>query len=385
MHYAIVTETYPPQVNGVALTVQAFEQGLRGRGHRVDVVRPRLPGESDAAPGTLLMAGLPLPVYDGLRFGLPATGRLRRHWDTERPDAVYIATEGPLGWSALRGARSLGIPVATGLHTRFDRYMRAYGLGRLGRLDQVAWAWMRRFHDRGDATLVPTRELAAELAAHGFKRPVRLPRAVDTRRFSPDHRDAALREHWGVGGDRLAVIHVGRIAAEKNLALVVRAFRAIQRVRPDARLVWIGDGPARDALQREHPDFLFPGMQHGHALAAHVASGDLFLFPSRSETFGNVTLEAMASGVATVAYDCGAAREHLRHGLHGGCVAPGDEASFIDAAVYLASDDRVRAACASAARRAVAALRPAQVAADLDGLLQGLAHRGGRHGSPAAA
>ena len=384
MHYAIVTETYPPQVNGVALTVRALERGLQARGHRVTLVRPRQPGEhgADAGADALRVAGLPLPLYSGLRFGLPAGARLRRHWRADTPDAVYVATEGPLGWSAVRAARALGVPVATGLHTRFDRYMREYGLGAL---ERIAWAWMRRFHNRGDATLVPTRELAAELSAHGFRRPLRLPRAVDTHRFSPDRRDPALRSQWGVDAAQLAVIHVGRIAPEKNLGLVVQAFRAIQRVRPDARLVWIGDGPSRVALQREHPDFVFRGMQHGDALAAHVASGNLFLFPSRSETFGNVTVEAMASGVATVAFDCGAAREHLRHGLHGGCVPPGDAAAYIDAAVCLAADDRLRAACGAAARRAVSSLRPAQVAADFDALLQGLMPRGGPHGSPAAA
>ena len=387
MRYAVVTETWPPEINGVALTVQALAHGLRARGHAVEVVRPRQPGDrhdpagerSDGALATLLMRGAALPRYPGLRFGLPAMRALGRHWRQARPDAVYVATEGPLGWSAARAAARLGIPVATGLHTRFDRYMRDYGMPWL---EGTALAWMRRFHNRADATLVPTLELGRFLQAHGFERVVRLARAVDTAQLCPERRDDALRATWGAGPDTPIAIHVGRIAPEKNLALAVRAFRAIGRQRPDARFVWVGDGPARDALARENPDFIFCGVQRGAELARHFASGDLFLFPSLSETFGNVTLESMASGLATVAFDTGAAREHLQHQVHGALVA--EESGFIDEAVRLAGDhDRLRA-MGRAARAAVLKLRPEQVAAEFDALLAGLARQGDHDAALAA-
>ncbi|WP_374320381.1 glycosyltransferase family 4 protein [Pseudoxanthomonas kaohsiungensis] len=387
MRYAVVTETWPPEINGVALTVQALAHGLLARGHAVEVVRPRQPGDrhdpagerSDGALATLLMRGAALPRYPGLRFGLPAMRALGRHWRQARPDAVYVATEGPLGWSAARAAARLGIPVATGLHTRFDRYMRDYGMPWL---EGTALAWMRRFHNRADATLVPTLELGRFLQAHGFERVVRLARAVDTAQLCPERRDDALRATWGAGPDTPIAIHVGRIAPEKNLALAVRAFRAIGRQRPDARFVWVGDGPARDALARENPDFIFCGVQRGAELARHFASGDLFLFPSLSETFGNVTLESMASGLATVAFDTGAAREHLQHQVHGALVA--DESGFIDEAVRLAGDhDRLRA-MGRAARAAVLKLRPEQVAAEFDALLAGLARQGDHDAALAA-
>lgn len=387
MRYAVVTETWPPEINGVALTVQALAHGLLARGHAVEVVRPRQPGDrhdpagerSDGALATLLMRGASLPRYPGLRFGLPAMRALGRHWRQSRPDAVYVATEGPLGWSAARVAARLGIPVATGLHTRFDQYMRDYGMPWL---EGTALAWMRRFHNRADATLVPTLELARFLRAHGFERVIRLARAVDTAQLSPERRDEALRATWGAGPDTPIAIHVGRIAPEKNLALAVRAFRAIGRQRPDARFVWVGDGPARDALARENPDFIFCGVQRGAELARYFASGDLFLFPSLSETFGNVTLESMASGLATVAFDTGAAREHLQHQVHGALVA--DESGFIDEAVRLAGDhDRLRA-MGRAARAAVLKLRPEQVAAEFDALLAGLARQGDRDAALAA-
>ena len=376
MRYAIVTETYPPEINGVALTVQGLEHGLRERGNAVSVIRPRQATDAAEASNhdTLLVRGAGLPRYPGLKFGLPATAQLRRHWQANRPDAIYVATEGPLGWSALRAARQLGIPAATGFHTRFDTYMRDYGLSALAPL---ALRWMRHFHNSAQSTLVPTRELQVMLDAEGFHNVVRVARAVDTGQFDPRHRDPVLRALWGVGERGVAAIFVGRIAAEKNLRLGVEAFRALQRQRPEARFVWVGDGPAREALQRENPDFIFCGLQRGEALARHFASADLFVFPSYSETFGNVTLEALASGVPTVAFDYGAARECLRDGLHGAAIprtdqTNRDDAAFIAAVARIGSDEGARRRMRPACREAVAALRPAQVASDFDHLLHSL-------------
>lgn len=385
MRYSIVTETFPPEVNGVALTVQGLAHGLRLRGHAVEVVRPRQAADAPGHPGgTRLVRGVALPRYPGLQVGLPATRQLRARWQRRRPDAIYVASEGPLGWSAVRAARQLHIPAATGFHTRFDAYMRDYGLQWL---ERPALAWMRRFHNNAQATLVPTRELQHWLQARGFENVVRLARAVDPGVFHPAHRDDALRARWGLEGDALAVIHVGRIAAEKNLALAVKAFRALQRHRPDARFVWVGDGPARAALERDNPDMLFAGVQRGEALARHFASADLFLFPSRSETFGNVTLEALASGVPTIAFDYGATREHLRDGAHGAAIpadagCAGDEA-FIAAALRIASDEGLRRAMRARAREAVEGLRPARVAEDFDRILRTLAD--GREAAGAVA
>lgn len=387
MHYAIVTETWPPEVNGVALTVHGLAQGLRARGHAVTVVRPRQDHDTAAEAGTLLVRGASLPRYPGLKFGLPAMRKLERLWRATSPDAIYVATEGPLGWSALRAAERLGIPAATGFHTRFDSYMRDYGAAFL---QQTALRWMRRFHNRGHATLVPTRELAGFLQAHGFEHVVRLPRAVDTLQFDPRKRDPELRRAWRLDDDGVAAIYVGRIAPEKNLGLAVRAFRQLQqdlaqRERPPARFIWVGDGPSCPQLARDNPDFVFCGVQRDEALARHFASGDLFVFPSHSETFGNVTLEAMASGVATVAFDYGAARECLHDGVHGAAIADGDDTGFIAACSRIGGDLAIRRAMGEAARSAVADQRPEQVAADFDRILQSLADRGAAHGIASVA
>lgn len=382
MHYAIVTETYPPEVNGVALTVSSLETGLRDRGHMVSVIRPRQDAGAAPGAGELLVRGIALPRYPGLRAGLPATATLARAWRDARPDAVYIATEGPLGWSALRAARRAGIPVATGFHTRFDSYMRDY---RLPWLEPVALRWMRHFHNRADATLVPTQELETFLRTRGFARARLLRRAVDTGLFDSARRDAALRESIGVAPDAPLVIHVGRIAPEKNLGLAVRAFRALQARRPGARYVWVGDGPMRATLQRDNPDFVFAGVRRGEALARLFACADLFAFPSLSETFGNVTLEAMASGVAVVAYDYGAAREHLRDGRHGAAIPPGDADAFVDAAVRIGTVPEAMRAMGASARQAMLGLSPARVAADFDHLLSHLSGKEPVHVDRAAA
>ncbi len=380
MRYAIVSETYPPEVNGVALTVQGLEQGLRARGHTVELIRPRQDSDHGHVPvDAMLVRGAALPRYPGLKFGLPATQRLTRHWQQTPPDAIYVATEGPLGWSAVRAARRLGIAVASGLHTRFDEYLADYGAAWL---QGAALRWMRRFHNQADATLVPTRELQQLLTEHGFRRVTLLERAVDSLQFDPRRRDDALREEWGIGEDGFAAIHVGRIAVEKNLPLAVHAFRRLQQVRPKARFVWVGDGPQRERLARENPDFIFCGIQRGEALARHFASADLFLFPSRSETFGNVTLEAMASGVATVAFDYGAAHEYLRDGINGAAVT--DELAFIASAVQLATDDPLRQAMGRAAATAMKQLQPERVVEAFDHLLAGIAHTEAVHAVDAA-
>ena len=382
MHYAIVTETYPPEVNGVALTVQSLEHGLRARGHRVSLVRPRQQNANATPDDHTLVPGFALPRYPGLRAGMPAAGLLGRTWRKARPDAIYIATEGPLGWSALLAARHLGIPVATGLHTRFDEYMRDY---RMPWLEPLALRWMRRFHNSADATLVPTRQLGATLHAIGFRRVCVLSRAVDTRLFNPAMRSEATRVALGVAPDAPLLIHVGRIAAEKNLPLALRGLRMLQVQRPDARMVWVGDGPLRERLQGENPDCIFTGVLRGEELARIFASADLFVFPSLSETFGNVTLESMASGVPVVAYDYGAAREHLRNGAHGAAIAPAGADAFLTATVRLGCDMGRLRTMGAAARAAVMGLSPQQVAADLDHLLDRLRNREHAHADSAAA
>lgn len=339
LRITLVSETFPPEINGVANTLGRLSEGLRVRGHQVEVVRPRqasdAPGNSDDT--LLLCRGWPLPGYPGLQWGEVSMHKLWRRWRRLRPDVLYIATEGPLGLSALRAARRLGIAVVSGFHTNFPQYSGQYGLGLLARL---LTHYLRWFHRRTAITLVPSASQRLELERRGFERLALMARGVDAQLFNPARRNQALREQWGLGPDDIAVLHVGRLAAEKNLALLLPCMQALHKSYPQRRLrlVVVGDGPLRNQMQQQFPDAVFCGVQRGEALAEHYACGDLFLFPSLTETFGNVVLEALASGLAVVAYDEAAAAQHIRHGHSGALAMPGDQAAFIDAACWLLED-----------------------------------------------
>lgn len=350
LEIAFVTETFPPEVNGVAMTVGRLVHGMRERGHRVDVIRP-CQGEADAGgEHETALPGFPLPGYPGLRFGLPAGRRLARLWRLRRPDLVHVVTEGPLGWSAVATARRLGIPVTSGFHTNFDRYSVHYGLGWMR---PAVAAYLRTLHRRTRATMVPTEALAADLAGEGIAGVRVVGRGVDTRLFDPARRSAELRTRWGAVEATPVCLYVGRLAAEKNLGLIEQAFAGIRAVRPDARLVWVGDGPQRAGLAARHPEQHFAGQRTGEELAAHYASADLFLFPSLTETYGNVVAEAMASGLAVLAYRSAAAAELIACGHNGVTVAPGDGAAFVAAAAALAGEPGRLRALGAAARAAM--------------------------------
>lgn len=357
LYIAVVSETYPPEVNGVAMTIGRMVQGLLARQHRVSLIRPRQPGD-DAVPmqpglTTTLVRGLPIPGYAGLRFGLPADRLLRQHWRAHRPDVIQVVTEGPLGASAIAVGRALGIPVVTEFHTNFHAYSRHYGFGWL---EGLVAAHLRRLHNHGQMTLVPSAALAASLRQQGYRQLRVVARGVDTALFNPRQRSAALRAAWGVGEDTLVVAHVGRLAAEKNLPLLLSSFAAIQAHRPDARLLLVGDGPARKGLMREYPEHIFAGIRHGDELAAHYASADLFLFPSLTETYGNVVLEALASGLPVVAFRLAAAAEVIRPGSNGMLAEAGAAASFVRAALDLVTRPGALRQAAAQAPASVASL-----------------------------
>jgi glycosyltransferase involved in cell wall biosynthesis len=385
MRVGIVTETYAPDVNGVAITVQALARGLVRRGHSVDLIRPIHPDTpplADAGMDVLAVEGAALPRYAGLRFGLPARFRIERRWRQDRPDAIYVATEGPLGWTAVSAARRLGIPVATGFHTRFDFYVGHYGFGAL---TPFVRRYLARFHRRAQATLVPTGQLAGELNDLGIHDVRVLRRGVDTSRFHPDRRDDALRESWGAGADTPVMLSVGRVAPEKNLHVVIAAYRALARRVPHARCVIVGDGPGRAALEAANPDVIFAGTRRGAELAAFYASADLFVFPSLTETFGNVVLEAMSSGVPVVAYAEAAAREFIRNGQNGIRVAPGNEGGLIERAAALGSDAALRMAMGHAARASVAGLSSESVVTEFEAIMRSLSEENVHERSTAVA
>lgn len=339
LRIACVTETYPPEVNGVATSISRIVEGLHRRDHDVQLIRPRQHANDAAIEGArfveVLVRGLAIPRYPGLRMGLPAKKALMQRWIRERPDVVHIATEGPLGWSALQAAAALGVPVASDFRTNFHAYSRHYGIGWLAR--PIA-AYLRKFHNRSHCTMVPTDALRRQLEADGFHRLSVVGRGVDTQGFDPRHRSAALRSAWGAGDDDLVMLYVGRLAAEKNLEALAAAHAAVRARTGQARLVIVGEGPMKNWLQERCPGALFAGQRRGADLSAHYASADLFVFPSLTETFGNVTVEAMASGLAVAAFDHAAAGQMVRAGEHGLLAPCGDQAAFVEQVLALSRD-----------------------------------------------
>ena len=347
---AYITETYPPEINGVARTVERFVRGLRGRGHAVDLVRPRQQHETKCDSRTEWRSpGIPIPMYRDLRVGLPLVSRLIKRWDVSRPQLVHVATEGPLGWAAIRAARASGVPVTSDFRTNFDQYSEHYGFGWLR---GIVGGYLKHFHNATDRTFVPTPGVRTVLAQQGFERIEVVGRGVDAESFSPLHASAKLRALWGADENAPVLLYVGRLASEKNVPLAFRAFEAVRARTPSARLVVVGDGPLHKKLARMHPDAIFAGPQRGAALAAHYASADIFLFPSLTETFGNVTLEALASGLLVVAFRSGAAAVHIDDCTSGVLVEPGDEQGFVAGACALALQFRWLGMMRASARRA---------------------------------
>eukprot|EP01036_Dinobryon_divergens_P041294 gene41294-54723_t len=317
LRISVVTETYPPEVNGVARTIACVVEGLRQRQHEVQLIRPSQ-GKESSAPSEaadtrfheVLMRGLPIPRYPHLRMGMTSRRALVSLWSRRRPDLVHIATEGPMGWTALQAAVQMKLPVCSDFRTNFHHYSRHYGLGAC---EGLVLSGLRHFHNRTQCTFVPTRAALRELFQHRFDNLCVVGRGVDIQRFHPRHRCDALRRQWQAGVGDAVLLCVSRLAAEKNVGLALRCFESLRSRCPGARMVVVGDGPMRRKLEAAHPQVHFAGMLRGDALAQAYASADLFVFPSLSETFGNVTLEALASGLPVVAFRAAAAAEHVLH------------------------------------------------------------------------
>lgn len=336
MRLAFVTETFPPEINGASLTAERALRHLREAGHEVQLIRPRQSGELPRRDRQeWRCGGGPIPRAPELRYGWATPASLRGLWRDHGgpPEVVHVATPGPLGWAALRAARAEGVPCSADYRTHFHAYGGHHGLGWL---DSAVRGYLKRLHGMADLNFVPTPELQRELAGQGFERLQVLGRGVDSRQFSPERRDARLRRDWRVGDDHRVMLHVGRLTVEKNVSLALQTFERLSARRPGLRMVVVGDGPLRAQLERAHPTARFVGMQTGIALARHYASADVFLSPGPAEAFGNVTLEALASGLAVAAFDTGAAAQHVRDGVSG-CLAPPCEGldtadAFLDAA-----------------------------------------------------
>lgn len=338
MRFHLVTETFHPETNGVAMTLHRLVQELSDRGTEVTVIRPKqFRNERSRAEdyAECLVLGYPIPSYPDLRFGLASGGFFERTWSANRPELVHVATEGPLGFMAIWMARRLKIPVVSSFHTNFDQYGDYY---HFSTLKKWALAYLKFLHNRSLATYAPSEEMMAQLQVAGFKNVCKLGRGVDSTLFSPRKRSDVLRLEWDADPDTLVCLFTGRVAAEKNIPFAIECYQSLKQTHPSCRMVVVGDGPIRQQLEARYPDVIFCGKQTGESLARHYASADLFIFPSTTETYGNVVVEAMASGLAVMTYNYAAGGLLIESGINGFLAPFKDPVAFCEQLLEIAYD-----------------------------------------------
>jgi glycosyltransferase involved in cell wall biosynthesis len=288
MRIAILTDAWFPQVNGVVRTLNTTIGILQAQGHEVLCINPQM------------FRTLPMPTYPDIRLALFPWREVKRRLDAFAPEAVHLATEGSIGWAGRRYCLKRKLSYTTAYHTRFPEYVRLRAPVPLS----WSYAFVRRFHGDAIRTMVATRSMHDALVERGFRNLVYWSRGVDLERFHP--RESDVFE----GMPRPVMLHLGRVAVEKN----IESFLALKL--PGSKVV-IGDGPARQQLQSRHPDAHFLGYKENGDLARHLAAADVLVFPSRTDTFGLVMLEAMASGVPVAAYPVEGPVDVVENGFNG--------------------------------------------------------------------
>ncbi len=347
MRVTLVTETYFPQVNGVSRTLGQLVRVLNDAGDAVQLVHPNYgePPKDDHC----YVRSLTVPFYKELHLPLPPFGKMRRAIEKFQPNLIHIATEATLGQAALRFALARKIPVVSSFHTNFDQYSDHY---RIGWARGTIWRYLRWFHNQTLETYVPSRSTIAALQARGLERMVLWPRGVDGSLFRPDRPGRqTVRERLGIQPEDIVIGHVSRIAPEKNVEYLAKALERVASARPKGRILIVGDGPLRADLETQLPSANFVGYRTGEDLADHYAAADLFAFASKTETFGNVVMEAMASGLPVVVLNAGGPSEFVRQGETGLLIDPDAPPNdFAEALIGLLDDTERRRKMAEAAR-----------------------------------
>jgi glycosyltransferase involved in cell wall biosynthesis len=349
LRVALVSGSYNYIKDGIALTLNRLVDFLLRQGIEVLVFAPVGPNPAFEPAGTVVpVASVPLPLRPEYRVALGMPGAARQRFREFRPDIVHIAVPDLLGRSALKAARELNVPVVASYHTRYETYLRHYGLS-LAR--PLLEKYLRGFYGSCRELYVPSESMAAALRADVPDVAMHLwSRGVDAARFNPAKRSPAWRTRFGIADDEFVVTFVSRLVREKQLATLADVLLKLKASGTPHRSVIVGEGPERQKLQRQLRDAVFTGFLDGEDLAQAYASSDVFLFPSDTESFGNVTLEAMASGLPTVCADATGSRSLVLPGTTGFLVPPRDSDGFVSAVAQLAGDHAVRARFGAAAR-----------------------------------
>ena len=357
LRLAVFTDTYAPQVNGVARTLARLVDAVRERGGAVQVYA--VDETARDLNGVRTFEGRAFPKYPQLRLAWPPARTVSQHLSEFAPTLVHVATEFGMGLAGRRAARRLEVPLVTSYHTHFSAYAQHYGLGALAR---PGWKYLRWFHNAGLRTYCPTQSVQEELQGHGFEQCAVWSRGVDVAQFSPRHRSVAFRTSVGATDDTLLVGYVGRLAAEKGMDVVLDTMHRVYALHGErVRFLVVGDGPLGESMRAAAPPCTsFTGELHGARLSEAFASLDVLLFPSTTDTFGNVMLEAMASGTPVIGADVGPTREQLSDG-RGWLIEPGNAADMANIVTHLLIDPDARHAArelalAHAARRSWSAI-----------------------------
>lgn len=351
LRISLVTETFSPQVNGVSRTLERLVDYCSGCGDRLQLLTPRYrqePPKLHRAVETVDWWSVNLPFYPEVVLPVVTTGTVTNALARFQPDLVHIATEGTLGRAALLACRRLGLPVVSSYHTNFPQYLNLY---RAGFLEPLCWRYLRWFHNATRMTFCPAPSVRDTLMERGFRNVEVWSRGVDWFRFSPSQRDEGLRASLGIGPDEIVMVYVGRLAAEKNLDMLMEAWHQLPN-RQECRLLFVGDGPLRKKLENATDDrTIFAGYRYGEELARMYASSDLFVFPSLTETFGNVVLEAMASGIPAIGFNVQGPGDIIDDGKTGTLVNKVDATALMTAMHSLSTNHTERLRMGGMARR----------------------------------
>lgn len=330
----IVTETWAPEINGVANSLLNLCLGLQSRGHRIQLIRPKpkQPCTRFQPEKECWVRSQAIPKYPSLQFGWPQVSKISNALDDFQPDIVHIVTEGPLGCASLFVAKAKGIPISSGFHSAFQEFSRYFEFPFLVKPISRYLTW---FHNRTQITCIPSQDTAESLKKMGVRAKLQVVgRGVDTQLFASSKRSQLLRQSWGASDQTRVLLSVGRLSPEKDVGLIVENYKKmIDQGLQDIILVIVGDGPNRTHLEGVAGTHrvVFTGSLVGEALAKVYASADVFIFPSLVETFGNVALEALASGLPVLAYHYACARLHVKHQKTGWLIPFGDQSKFVEA------------------------------------------------------
>ncbi len=347
---AIFTGNYNHIRDGVSNTLNRLVAHLEKRGYTVLVFGPWVPEPAMTHEGTFVpVYSIPAPGRTEYRItmGFPLTEKQRLR--DFNPDLIHIATPDLLGYRALRFAMKNDIPVVSSYHTRFSSYLKYYGIGYL---ERPLWKYLHWFYQNCKHLYVPSPSAIQELRSEGVKCELKLwTRGVDTSLFNPGQRDDAWRKSLGFTENDLVVVFVSRLVWEKNLEMVEKVFTSIRKSKPDVRTMVVGDGPAREALGDRLPDTVFTGYLIGRNLARAYASGDIFFFPSDTESFGNVTLEAMSSGLPAVVAKAAGNVSLVEQGTNGYLVDATDQNAFTSSLLEIINSSEMRNKMATMSRK----------------------------------